>query len=130
MEGQEKMATKDTINKYFKTLNDEKFDELAGLFCEDARFSSPVNFKAQGKEEIKTFYLLVPKNYPVHSDEPVDVLIQGNQAAVLIDFKGKNALGIPVNFQAVDWITFDGDKIRTLNVFYDSLALSRSLKVR
>jgi hypothetical protein len=77
---------------------------------------------------MKRFYLNVTENYPEHNDQPIDILIVGNRASVLIQFDGKNKEGIPISFIATDWFTFEGDKIKTLNIFYDSLALSRSSK--
>ena len=122
------MAIKDTIDKYFQYVNDGKFDQLFDLFCEDADLSCPVDFKAKGIENIKTFHLKVPENYPEHIDTPIDILVQENRAAVLIQFQGKNASGTPASFVAADWFTFKDDKIQTLQIFYDSLGLSRRLK--
>jgi len=122
------MSIRDTVYKYFETINNEEFDDLFDLFCKDVVFSCPVDFKVQGVEKIRPFYLNVPKNYPEHEDRPIDVLIDGNRAAVLIQFEGKSASGIPVSFLATDWFTFEGDKIKTLNIFFDSLSLSKSLK--
>lgn len=122
------MAIKDTINQYFDSINKENFDELFDLFCEDMNFSCPVDFTTRDPEKIKAFYLKVPENYPEHEDKPVDMLIEGNMAAVLIQFEGKTASGQHVEFNATDWFTFEGSRIKTLNIFYDSLGLSRRLK--
>ena len=122
------MSIQNTIKKYFEFINDEKFDELFRLFCEDADLTCPVGFRAKGIEKIKAFYLMVPSNYPKHLDTPIDTLIQEDRAAVLIQFEGKSASGIPVRFMAIDWFTFENHKIKTLNIFYDSLRLSRLLR--
>jgi ketosteroid isomerase-like protein len=122
------MAIKDTVNKYFDCINNEKFDELFGLFCKDMKFSCPVDFATQDPEKIKAFYLKVPENYPGHLDKPVDVIVEGNRAAVQIQFIGQQASGKTVEFSAVDWFTFEGDRIKALNIYYDSLGLSRRLK--
>jgi len=121
-------SIRDIVSRYFEYINNRKFDELFGLFCEDVIFSCPVDFRVKGLEKIKPFYLKVPENYPQHADMPLDVLIQGNRAAVLIQFEGKSAAGVPVSFLATDWFTFEGGKIKTLTIFFDSLGLSRSLK--
>ena len=122
------MAINDTINKYFDYINREKFEQLFDLFCSDMRFSCPVDFTTQDPEKIKAFYNVVPDNYPEHLDDPVDIIIDGTRAAVQIQFTGKRASGQKVEFSAVDWFTFEGDRIKTLNIFYDSLGLSRQLK--
>jgi hypothetical protein len=122
------MTINDTIHDYFEYINTEKFDLLFDLFCEDIKFSCPVDFTTQDLEEIKAFYNAVPENYPEHLDDPVDIIIDGNRAAVQIQFTGKRASGQKVEFSAVDWFTFEGDRIKTLNILYDSLGLSRQLK--
>ena len=122
------MTINDTINKYFECINTEKFDQLFGMFCADMKFSCPVDFVTQDPEKIKAFYLKVPENYPEHLDQPVDILVEGNMAAVQIQFTGKRGSGQKVEFSAVDWFTFEGDRIKTLNILYDSLGLSRQLK--
>jgi len=122
------MTIKDTLNKYFECINREEFDQLFDLFCEDMRFSCPVDFVTQDPDKVRAFYNKVPENYPEHLDKPVDIITSGNRAAVHIQFSGKRASGQRVEFSAVDWFTFEGDRIKTLSIFYDSLGLSRQLK--
>ena len=124
------MGIQETIKNYFDYINKEEFDRFFNLFTEDAVVSCPVDLELKGLEEIKSFYLKVPENYPEHEDKPLDVLIDGNRAAVLIQFEGKTASGKVVGFRAADWFTFEKDKIKTVTVFYDSIALSRKVKGR
>jgi ketosteroid isomerase-like protein len=122
------MTIRDTVNNYFEYINRENFDQLFDLFCADMKFSCPVDFVTQDPEKIKAFYNAVPENYPEHLDQPINILVEGNMAAVQIQFTGKRASGQKVEFSAVDWFTFEGDRIKTLKILYDSLGLSRLLK--
>ena len=122
------MAIEDTVKKYFECVNEENFEALYGLFCDDADLSSPVGIRAQGLEEIKAFYSNVLTAYPEHVDAPLHILVQGDMAAVLIDFKGRSDTGTDVSFIAADWFTFENEKIKTIKIFYDSMALIRTLK--
>lgn len=124
------MGIQETVNKYFEYINEEDFDRFFELFSEDAVVSCPVDLELKGLQEIKSFYLKVPGNYPEHEDRPLDVLIDGNRAAVLIQFDGQTASGKIVSFRASDWFTFEEDRIKTVTVFYDSIALSRKVKGR
>ena len=98
---------KDVVKSYFRLVNEEKFDEFFALFDPDVVFSAPFNFRAQGLEKVKPFYLRVPNDYPEHEDIPVEIAVIGNKAAVFIDFIGKTKDGIPVRFNATDWFTIE-----------------------
>lgn len=119
---------RETVNAYFRLVNEEAFDAFFALFHDDVVFSAPFGFRAQGLEQVKPFYLQVPVNYPEHVDTPEAVLVSGNRAAVFIDFVGRTKDGRPVAFKASDWFEFADGKIQSLHVFFDSHALSRQLK--
>ncbi len=122
------MTIKRVVTDYFDCINLERFDKLFELFHLEAKLKCPVNFEAKGLEQIKSFYLAVPENYPTHRDEPIDMIIDNERAVVLIEFTGKSKSGVEVNFLAVDWFQFKNDKIYQLNIFYDSLAVKKQLK--
>lgn len=114
---------KDVVKKYFKLVNEEKFDEFLELFDDDVEFHAPFNFNARGMEKVKQFYLGVPKNYPEHTDTPEEIFVSGNKAAVFIDFKGRTPDGQDTAFKASDWFVIENGKIKSLNIFYDSYAM-------
>ena len=116
---------KDIVRSYFRLVNEEKFDEFFELFDPDVEFNAPFNFHTRGLENVKPFYLQVPKNYPEHVDTPVEIVASGNKAAVFIDFVGRTKDGIPVTFKATDWFVFEKGKIKSLNIFFDSYHLTR-----
>jgi len=115
---------KETVKKYFRLVNEEKFNELFELFDPDVEFKAPYNFHARGLENLKSFYLQVPTNYPDHVDTPEEILVSGNKAAVFIDFKGRSKKGTSVFFKATDWFVIEDGKIKSLNIFFDSSHLS------
>jgi ketosteroid isomerase-like protein len=114
---------KEIVQKYFKLVNEENFDEFFKLFHPDVEFHAPFNFNAKGIDNVMPFYLGVPKNYPEHTDTPAEIIISGNKAAVYIDFKGKTPDGQPAAFKASDWFEIENGKIKSLHVFFDSFAL-------
>ena len=128
-EGKELMEeqTREIVTSYFRLVNEEKFDEFFALFHPDIEMNAPFGFSARGLDEVKPFYLRVPKNYPDHVDTPEIILVSGNRAAVFIDFTGKTRKGIPVAFKASDWFEIEDGKIRSLNIFFDSDGISKRL---
>ena len=122
------MTIKQVVTDYFDCINQEKFEKLIELFHVDAKLQCPVNFVGENLEEIRSFYLAVPENYPKHHDEPLNMMIDNERAVVLIEFTGKSNSGVEVNFLAVDWFQFKDDKIYQLDIFYDSLAVKKQLR--
>lgn len=116
---------RETLERYFRLVNEEKFDELFELFDPDVEFVGPFNFKARGVENVKPFYLRIPVDYSEHVDTPEEILVSGNRAAVFIDFKGRRRSGIGVSLKAADWFRFEEGKIRSLNIFLDSHHLGK-----
>jgi hypothetical protein len=74
------------IRKYFRFINEEKFDELFELFNPEEELSAPFNFKVKGLELLKPFYLDVSLLYAIHVDKPENILLKDDRAAVFIDF--------------------------------------------
>lgn len=116
---------RETVDSYFRLVNEEKFDEFFKLFDPDVEFKAPFNFKTRGLENVKPFYLRVPGDFPEHVDTPEEILVSGNRAAVFIDFKGRTKDGISVDFKATDWFRIEDGKIKSLNIFLDSHHLSK-----
>ncbi len=116
---------RETVEVYFRLVNEEKFDRFFELFDSSVEFHGPFNFRARGLENVKPFYLRVPTYYPEHLDTPEEILVCGNRAAVLIDFKGRTKEGTAVAFKATDWFRIEGGKIKSLNIFLDSHTLAK-----
>ncbi len=113
------------IRKYFKLINEEKFEEFFRLFDPEVDFHAPFDFHVKGLDKVKPFYLQVPVNYPEHVDTPEEIAISGNRAAVFIDCKGKTKKGRHVAFKAADWFIVEDGKIKSLNIFFDSFSVQK-----
>ena len=120
-----KENVRETVEAYFRFVNEERFEEFFELFDSDVEFTAPFNFRVRGLEHVKPFYLRVPVNYPDHVDTPEEILVSGDRAAVLIGFKGRTKGGIPVEFEATDWFRIENGKIKSLSIFLDSHHLAK-----
>ena len=118
---------KTMVEKYFELVNNDSFDDFFALFAYDAQLSAPFGFKGNSVEEIKPFYQDIPNKYKEHTDTPERILIDGNRAAVFIDFKGVTKKGDAVAFKASDWFEFENGKIKSLNIFFDSFTFHRKV---
>ena len=118
---------REIVTSYFRLVNEEKFDEFFALFHPDVEMNAPFGFRARGLEDVKPFYLRVPKDHPDHVDTPEIILVSGNRAAVFIDYVGTTKDGRPVEFKATDWFEIQDGKIKSLNIFFDSHDIAKRL---
>jgi len=118
---------KTMVEKYFELVNSDALDDFFMLFASDAQLSAPFGFKGNSVEEIKPFYQDIPNKYKEHTDTPEQILIEGNRAAVFIDFKGVTKKGDAVAFKASDWFEFENGKIKSLHIFFDSFTFHRTV---
>ena len=116
---------RETVQRYFRLVNEEKFDEFFELFDPDVEFQAPFNFKARGLDKVKPFYLVIPGDYVEHVDTPEEILVSGNRAAVFIDFKGRRKDGVTLDMKATDWFRIENGKIKSLHIFLDSHHLGK-----
>ena len=118
---------KTMVEKYFEFVNKDAFDDFFALFARDVRLRAPFGFKGNSVDEIKPFYQDIPKKYDEHTDTPEKILVDGNRAAVFIDFKGVTKKGAAVAFKASDWFEFENGKIKSLHIFFDSFTFHRKV---
>lgn len=115
----------EVVRRYFRLINEERFEEFFGLFAPDAVLSAPFGFQGQGLEALKRFYLQVPQYYTEHVDNPLEILSSGERVSVRIEFRGTTRKGVPVHFWATDWFRVKDGKIHSVEIFFDSYSLHR-----
>ncbi len=117
----------EVVRRYFRLINEESFDAFFDLFAPDAVLSAPFGFSGQGLDALKRYYLQVPQYYADHADEPVEILVSGDRVSVRIEFKGTTRKGVPVHFFAADWFRVKDGKIHSVEIFFDSFSLYKTV---
>lgn len=119
---------RDVLDRYFSSINGERWDELATLFHPEAELRAPGTRPLKGGEQVAGYYRAALGPYPVHRDEPTRVLISGTTATVEIHFEGRLANDKPLSFDAVDVFDFRDGLIHRLSSWYDSHQVRRDLR--
>jgi ketosteroid isomerase-like protein len=117
----------EVVQRYFRLINEEKLDEFFGLFDSNASLSAPFGYSGRGLEALKGYYLQVPQYYAEHVDEPVEILASGDRVSVRIEFRGRTRKGVPVQFRAADWFRVKDGKILSVEIFFDSYSLYKTV---
>ncbi len=111
----------ETLDRYYVLVNSNQFDEFFTLFDPNVEFSAPQDNSFTDLESISEYYLEVPTAFPEHTDTPIEIIISGNIAVVLLQFDGTSLLGDQTQFLSVDWFVIEDGKIKSLKVLFDVL---------
>lgn len=117
------MTNRDRVIAYFTAANAERWDDVLASFHEDAVIEVPAQPPKHGLTEIRRFYEAVPRLFPAHYDDPVVLLVEGDDAMAAIHFTGHTPEGRPATFWAADHFHFEDGRIRGLRIIFDPASL-------
>jgi hypothetical protein len=118
----------DTLDAYFKGVNEDRFEDVAALFTPEATITAP-GAGTVAQQEIAAYLRRALSGYPTHHDEPTRTLRAENAATVEITFTGALADGTEITFQALDVFDFDDQaRITNLTTWFDSHTLFKQLQ--
>jgi ketosteroid isomerase-like protein len=122
------MTVREAIAEYFASINEERWDDLAALFHDDAELCAPGTPPRRGGRAVAGYYDAALRPYPVHRDDPTREIYAGDTVVVEIRFEGTLANGRPMSFDAVDVFDFRDGRIARLTSWYDSHRVIRALR--
>jgi ketosteroid isomerase-like protein len=110
----------EAVTAYFESLNDEDWDRLATIWAADVSVLAVGARPRHGADEAMSLFKKLFKHWPKHLDIPGRTLIDGNTVTVEVHFVGTTEDGLVVEFDAVDVIDLEGQKIKRLSNWYDT----------
>jgi hypothetical protein len=109
----------EAISRYFEGVNNEDWDDLRGIWHEDAAVDVVGGMRFRGVDEIMEYYPRVLANFPVHHDDPYGIHVAGEVVTVEIAFEGETAEGVPAAWEAVDVFHLRDGRVERLATWYD-----------
>lgn len=118
----------DLVKKYFVALNAEDWDTFPTLWTDHATFVAVGAKPRSGPDEIAEFFRGAFQPWTTHVDEPLTYfLAEDGSIAVSVGFTGVTLAGSDVTFNGVDIFTFEGNRISSLDNYYDLVLVRRLL---
>ena len=100
---------------YLDAVATQDYGRLEQLLAPDARFRGPAMARSTAAELIDAFKRLSA----IHLRNDVKrVFVDGDDVCVIYDFVTDTTAGA---LPTVEWIRFDGDRIRAIDLYYDRL---------
>ena len=100
---------------YLDAVAKQQFDQLTTLLAPDLHFKGPVTTRTTAEDYIGALKGLAV----IHVRNDVRrVFVDGDEVCVIYDFVTDTAAGaVPT----IEWLHFDGARIRAIDLFYDRL---------
>ena len=107
------------IVDYFDAINNEDWDKLASLWCEDSELRVVAARPRFGREDVLTYYPKALAGYPKHYDDPYRISVAGDVVTVEIAFTGTTPEGHEVTFDAVDVFDMKDGKLWKMSSWFN-----------
>ena len=120
-------AARALIADYFARINAEDYDGVAGLFAPDAVVVPAGGRPRSGRPEIARYYAKILAPFTEHHDEPVRVVVSGDEVTVEIAYRGRLGNGREIAFDALNVYRLSGGLIARLTQWYDTDRVRRTL---
>ena len=101
--------------EYLEAVGQQRYDRVAELVASDLRVAGPATTRTSAQDFIAALKRLAV----IHLRTEIKrVFVDGDEVCVIYDFVTDTTVGaVP----AIEWLKFDGARIRTIDLYYDRL---------
>ena len=100
---------------YLEAVAKQQYDKVAGYLAPDLRFRGP----AMTRTSAGDFLAALKRLAAIHVRNDVKrVFVDGDEVCVIYDFVTDTPAGA---LTTVEWLRFDGDRIQSIDLYYDRL---------
>ena len=111
---------KNMLDEFFAVIETQDIEKIIDFFTEDAVLIVPGAPQYKGRKEIRKFYdeVLDPNSEVEH--ETTKTIIEGNDAAVVIEVKVTQKDGCTIEFPEANLFEIREGKVSKVAVFFDT----------
>jgi ketosteroid isomerase-like protein len=112
------------VTNYFDALNGEDWEGFRALWADDAAVLAVGARPRYGVDDVMNLYRSIFEHWSRHLDVPGRTLVDGDTVTVEVHFVGTTDEGREVEFDAVDVIDLEGERIKRVTTWYDTARVS------
>ena len=120
-EGPETVATREVIDRYYELANAAEWDAWCDLVAEDMVMDEQLAGHIEGLSTLRPMMSGMGKAYSRFQNVPKQILVDGDQAAVVSHISAANAAGDPIEADVMNYFRLRDGKIAYMANFHDSV---------
>lgn len=114
------MSTGEVIQKYYEYANAGNWDAWCDLFAEDMVMDEQLAGHIEGLANLRPMMRGMKTTYSKFQNEPKQVIVKGNEAAVVSHISAASAAGAPIEADVMNYFRLKRNKIVYMANFHDS----------
>jgi ketosteroid isomerase-like protein len=115
------MNTKEVLNAYYEWANAGDWDKWLTLFDENVVVDEQLAGHAEGKNVFVGAIDAIKKGYAKFIMHPKHTIVEGELAAVIWDFEGASADGVPMSAHGANYFEVKNGLITYMSNHHDSV---------
>ncbi|HXU00692.1 MAG TPA: nuclear transport factor 2 family protein [Polyangia bacterium] len=101
--------------EYLNAVANRQYDKLEGMLAPDLQVRGPATTRTSAAD----FLGALKRLGAIHVRNDIKrVFVDGDEVCAIYDFVTDTAVGA---LPAIEWLRFDGERIRSINLYYDQL---------
>jgi ketosteroid isomerase-like protein len=122
------MTTREVIDAYYRTANAGDWDAWCDLFTDDQVMDEQLAGHIEGLATLRGMMAGMPKFYSKFQNVPKNIIVSGDEAAVVSHISAANAAGEPIEANVMNYFRMRDGKIAYMANFHDSKPFEPFLK--
>lgn len=118
------MDTREVINTYYQSVNSGDWNRWLTLFDDSSVTEDQLAGRAQGLKAIGGAIDAIQRGYSKFQMNPLHIVVEGDQAAVIWHCVAANASGVPIDARGANYFQVHNGKITYLANFHDTVAFA------
>ena len=115
------MDTREVVIKYFDSANAGDWDTWLSLFDEKIVMDEQLAGHLEGIDTLRGAVGGIKKGYSKFMNRPLEVIVEGDRAAVLWRIEAANAKGVPIDAKGANYFKINNGKIVYMSNFHDTV---------
>ncbi len=114
------MSNREIIEAYYKYANAGDWDKWCDLFTDDMIMDEQLAGHIEGLATLRPMMGGMKVAYSKFQNVPKQILVEGDQGAVVSHISAANAAGVPIEADVMNYFRFRDGKISYMANFHDS----------
>ncbi|MEU2737301.1 nuclear transport factor 2 family protein [Streptomyces sp. NPDC007095] len=115
------MPAREVLAHYYRYANSGRWDRWCDLFAESMFMDEQLAGRIEGRDKLRSMMTGMGELYASFENQPLCVLVDGNQAAVVSRITARSASGKPIEADVMNYFRIENGLITYMANYHDTL---------